>query len=154
VSCTYLIQITDSDDLECYVYRDKPNNNTPSYTIPPWSYNNSSEIESSPYYYDKHYYSSTGTETDGCESAAAYNKEEFSARRPVLRSTVSEIPHSSAFRHQQQKKFSSKPFSKHHTSINYYTNPSEDEEFTPLVRSRPLRRRKGTSSHGSHTGKR
>ncbi|KAG2205361.1 hypothetical protein INT47_007146 [Mucor saturninus] len=144
----------DSDDLECYVYRDKPNNNnnTASYTIAPWSYN---EQEPTPYYYDRHY-SSTGTEsnTDGCESAAAYNKEKYSNRRPVLRSTVSEIPHSGAMRsHNSPKKFTSRPFTKHHTSINYYTNPSEDEEFTPLVRSRPLRRRKGTSSHGSNAAK-
>lgn len=141
----------DSDDLECYVYRDKPNN-TASYTIPPWSYNNNSEIESSPYYYDKHYYSSTGTETDGCEYTP-YNKEKYTSRRPVLRSTVSEIPHSNALRsgsNTSQKKFSSRPISKHHY---YYTNPSEDEEFTPLVRSRPLRRRKGTSSHNSYTTK-
>lgn len=55
--------------------------------------------------------------------------------------------------HNAQKKFN-RPFTKHHTSINYYTNPSEDEEFTPLVRSRPPRRRKGTSSHGSNAGKR
>lgn len=137
------------------MYRDKPNNNnnTASYTIPPWSYN---EQESTPYYYDRHY-SSTGTEsnTDGCESAAVYNKEKYSNRRPVLRSTVSEIPHSGSMRsHNPQKKFSNRPFNKHHTSIHYYTNPSEDEEFTPLVRSRPLRRRKGTSSHGSNAGKR
>jgi hypothetical protein len=138
----------DSDDLECYVYRDKPhhaNNNAPNYTISPWTYNNNEE----PYYYDRHY-SSTGTEsnTDGCESAAAYNsnKEKYSTRRPVLRSTVSEIPHHHLMRN--QKKFNNRPsFSKH-----YYYNPSEDEEFTPLVRSRPLRRRKGTSSHGSHSG--
>ncbi|KAI9259100.1 hypothetical protein EDC94DRAFT_156235 [Helicostylum pulchrum] len=144
----------DSDDLECYVYRDKPNN-TASYTIPPWSYNNNNNNEeSSPYYYDRHY-SSTGTEsnTDGCEYAAVYNKEKYSNRRPVLRSTVSEIPHSGSMRsHNAQKKFN-RPFTKHHTSINYYTNPSEDEEFTPLVRSRPPRRRKGTSSHGSNAGK-
>ncbi|KAI8094440.1 hypothetical protein BDF21DRAFT_436287 [Thamnidium elegans] len=143
----------DSDDLECYVYRDKPNN-TASYTIPPWSYNNNNNEESSPYYYDRHY-SSTGTEsnTDGCEYTAVYNKEKYSNRRPVLRSTVSEIPHSGSMRsHNAQKKFN-RPFTKHHTSINYYTNPSEDEEFTPLVRSRPPRRRKGTSSHGSNTGK-
>lgn len=55
--------------------------------------------------------------------------------------------------HNAQKKLY-RPFTKHHSTINYYTNPSEDEEFTPLVRSRPPRRRKGTSSHGSNAGKR
>ncbi|EPB89574.1 hypothetical protein HMPREF1544_03658 [Mucor circinelloides 1006PhL] len=139
----------DSDDLESYVYRDKPN---PSYTVPPWTYNtNDHMLDHS--YYDRHY-SSTGTEsnTDGCD----YNntKEKFfSSRRPVLRSTVSEIrpTSSSSLSNKNGKKL--RPSYKYQASSYYYgVAPTSDDEFTPLVRSRPPRRRKGSSNHGSHFG--
>lgn len=151
----------DSDDLECYVYRDKPhtnqngvgtNNTLPpnNYTIPPpWSNNYYEDYNN---IYDRHY-SSTGTEsnTDGYESFAGggYNNKEkyYSPRRPVLRSTVSEIPHHHSSMRSGKKFSSGRP-------LHYHYNPSEDEEFTPLVRSRPPRRRKGTSSyHGSNSSK-
>ncbi|CAO3650709.1 unnamed protein product [Mucor fragilis] len=141
----------DSDDLESYVYRDKPN---PSYTVPPWTYNNSTNDHMLDHsYYDRHY-SSTGTEsnTDGCD----YNhtKEKFfSSRRPVLRSTVSEIrpTSSSSLSNKNGKKL--RPSYKYQPSSYYYgVAPTSDDEFTPLVRSRPPRRRKGSSNHGSYSG--
>ncbi|OAD05986.1 hypothetical protein MUCCIDRAFT_106547 [Mucor lusitanicus CBS 277.49] len=141
----------DSDDLESYVYRDEPN---PSYTVPPWTYNNSANDHMLDHsYYDRHY-SSTGTEsnTDGCD----YNltKEKFfSSRRPVLRSTVSEIRpiSSSSLNNKNNKKL--RPSYKYQPSSYYYgVAPTSDDEFTPLVRSRPPRRRKGSSNHGSYSG--
>ncbi|KAK4511456.1 uncharacterized protein ATC70_012671 [Mucor velutinosus] len=141
----------DSDDLESYVYRDKPN---PSYTVPPWTYNNSTNDHMLDHsYYDRHY-SSTGTEsnTDGCDYN--YTKEKFfSSRRPVLRSTVSEIrpTSSSSLSNKNSKKL--RPSYKYQTSSYYYgVAPTSDDEFTPLVRLRPARRRKGSSNHGSHSG--
>lgn len=144
----------DSDDLESYVYRDKPN---PSYTVPPWTYNgnNNNDYSLDHSYYDRHY-SSTGTEsnTDGCDYNNAKEKF-FSSRRPVLRSTVSEIrPTSSSSlinKNSNNKKF--RPSYKFQASSYYYgVNPTSDDEFTPLVRSRPPRRRKGSSNHGSYSG--
>lgn len=130
--------------------RDKPN---PAYAISPWAYNNDNfdNPNTVPSYYDRHY-SSTGTEsnTDGC--ADNYNTKEkyFSSRRPVLRSTVSEIRPTSSTSTFKKKL---RPAYKYHAS-NYYGNHPSDEEFTPLIRSRPPRRRKGTSSHhGSHNSK-
>lgn len=152
VKCWYFCHV-DSDDLESYVYRDKPN---PSYTVPPWTYNNSTNDHMLDHsYYDRHY-SSTGTEsnTDGCD----YNhtKEKFfSSRRPVLRSTVSEIrpTSSSSLSNKNGKKL--RPSYKYQPSSYYYgVAPTSDDEFTPLVRSRPPRRRKGSSNHGSYSGSR
>ncbi|KAL9541578.1 hypothetical protein MBANPS3_009045 [Mucor bainieri] len=141
----------DSDDLESYVYRDKPN---PSYTVPPWTYNNSANDHMLDHsYYDRHY-SSTGTEsnTDGCDYN--HSKEKFfSSRRPVLRSTVSEIrpTSSSSLNNKNSKKL--RPSYKYQPSSYYYgVAPTSDDEFTPLVRARPPRRRKGSSNHGSYSG--
>lgn len=142
--------------MESYVYRDKPN---PSYTVPPWTYNgnNNNDYSLDHSYYDRHY-SSTGTEsnTDGCDYNNAKEKF-FSSRRPVLRSTVSEIrPTSSSSlinKNSNNKKF--RPSYKFQASSYYYgVNPTSDDEFTPLVRSRPPRRRKGSSNHGSYSGSR
>ncbi|KAG1449316.1 hypothetical protein G6F46_000860 [Rhizopus delemar] len=74
----------DSDDLEVYVYRDKPKHN---------NWNHDFDL-----YYQQPYYSST--DTDGCESSTAlpfntlYSHEKLPSRRPVLRSTLSELPSS------------------------------------------------------------
>ncbi|KAI8885250.1 hypothetical protein K501DRAFT_284429 [Backusella circina FSU 941] len=111
----------DSDDLEeAYVYR-----------ATPWHYSNESTLmEPSG---TQHYYSSTGTEsnTDGYDSF--YYKEKYNhySRRPVLRSTLSDIPCSvPSYLPYYNKK--SRPFRR--------SNYPSDEELTPLVR-RPRRRK-------------
>ncbi|CEP12749.1 hypothetical protein [Parasitella parasitica] len=142
----------DSDDLESYVYRDKPN---PSYAVLPWTYNNNGNDHSldHSYYYDRHY-SSTGTEsnTDGCDYSNSREKF-YSPRRPVLRSTVSEIrPSSSASISHKNNSKKLRPYKYQATNYYYGVAPTSDEEFTPLVRSRLPRRRKGSSHHASHFG--
>ncbi|KAI8647084.1 hypothetical protein BD408DRAFT_449403 [Parasitella parasitica] len=140
----------DSDDLESYVYRDKPN---PSYAVLPWTYNSNDHSLDHSYYYDRHY-SSTGTEsnTDGCDYSHAREKF-YSSRRPVLRSTVSEIrpTSSSSINHKSSSK-KLRPYKYQAANYYYGVAPTSDEEFTPLVRSRPPRRRKGSSSHAGHSG--
>jgi hypothetical protein len=123
--------------------------------MPPWTYNNNSDnfdnLNAIPSYYDRHY-SSTGTEsnTDGCGDNYIIQEKYFPSRRPVLRPSVSEIRPTSSTSSFKKKL---RPAYKYHPS-NYYGNQPSDEEYAPLVRSRPPRRRKGTASHhGSHNSK-
>lgn len=119
-----------------YVYRDKPKYNhwnnelDHHYYYPYYQHNHPQQ----PYYY---YYSST--DTDGCESSSAAYKEKLPSRRPVLRSTVSEIPTSIKDTNSARK---IRPL--YNTFYyNSHINQSGDEEYT----LRHARRRKPTNSH-------
>lgn len=72
-----VLDAEDTDDLEAYVYRDKPKSSHRHY-----------DPES--HYQQPHYFYSS-TDTDGCEPSNAFN-EKPPLRRPVLRSTVSDMP--------------------------------------------------------------
>lgn len=111
--------------------------------IHPLQYNNNDMLD--PYNY---YYSSTGTEsnTDGCTDNHHHHqpREKYlPSRRPVLRSTFSEIQRpSSSLR--PSLRYQSTHFLSSHT-----VHPS-DEEFTPLIkRSRQSRRRKNSNYHSN-----
>lgn len=98
----------------------------------------SDDLES--YVYRDHYYSSTGTEsnTDG------YTEHRLlPSRRPILRSTVSEIP-------RPLSNTNLRPSLRYHYLSAPYHQLS-DEEFTPLVvkRSRTPRRRNNYNSNST-----
>ncbi|KAI8085924.1 uncharacterized protein B0P05DRAFT_27276 [Gilbertella persicaria] len=103
-----------------------------------------------PSYYDR-YYSSTESNTECNSGSLEYyhaNKEKyFTPRRPVLRSTVSEIRPASSSSSSIVGNKKMRPSFKYKTSSGYYGNHPSDEEFAPLIRSRQPRRRKGISNH-------
>ncbi|CEG66175.1 hypothetical protein RMATCC62417_02803 [Rhizopus microsporus] len=131
----------DSDDLEVYVYRDKPKHNH-------WN-NELDHHYYYPYYQHTHpqqpYYYYSSTDTDGCESSSAAYKEKLPSRRPVLRSTVSEIPTSIKDTNSARK---IRPL--YNTFYyNSHINQSGDEEYT----LRHARRRKPTNNHTKRKNK-
>lgn len=70
----------DSEDLDEYVYRDKPKH---------------SYMEADHHYYpyhQPHYSHYSSTDTEGCESYYTPYGEKSPSRRPVLRSMISDIP--------------------------------------------------------------
>ncbi|KAG0737748.1 hypothetical protein G6F62_002187 [Rhizopus arrhizus] len=125
----------DSDDLEAYVYRDKPKHANWNFD-PDHHYNYPLYQQQHPYYY----YSST--DTDGCESSAAANSaiygEKLSSRHPMLRTTISEIPPSI-------KEINTRKIRPLYNTFycSQHTHQSGDEDYS----FRQARRRKPVSNH-------
>ncbi|CAO3688061.1 unnamed protein product [Rhizopus stolonifer] len=112
----------DSDDLEVYVYRDKPKH---------WN------MEADHHYYpyhQPHYSHYSSTDTEGCESYYTPYGEKLPPRRPVLRSMVSDIPPSI-------QEINSKKVGPLYNTFYYpHIHQSGDEGYT-------CRRRKKSTNH-------
>ncbi|KAI8384173.1 hypothetical protein BD560DRAFT_385207 [Blakeslea trispora] len=142
-----------SDDQESYVYRDKPTAAiNPTYTLPPpWVVGENTYDSNLSSYHDR-YYSSTESNTEGGIEYYHSSREKFLLpRKPIPSLSVSEIrPISSASSLIGNSNRKMRPSTKYKS---YYNNNPSDEECTPLVRSRPLRRRKGINGHSGKSSK-